>query len=375
MAEHDRVVAAAEARFADTLFAHLARADQRRWARQYLHGLLSTPGRKSVRELAAASRGPGSAADALRQFVHSSPWDWRPVRARLARWVEQRTAVGAWTIGQAIVPKRGACSCGVHRRFVPGIGRTVNCQTALGLFLSAADALFPVDWRLLLPESWGTDARRERARIPATVSPEPPWRLALDLIEQAAAERGHRVPPVYASREALEHGPDTNDGVTRLADALARAGTEFVLEVPALLPVVPLRTAGQDADEDGAARAGEPARASTALSVLGPVHTGPADVRSSRVRLPGSAAFRPVYTVFEAPAERGAEPRLALTNLETRAARRILEPPGSRRTAAALSALAGEGLLDFEGRSFPGWHHHMTLISAAYSYRRLGRRG
>jgi len=29
------------------------------------------------------------------------------------------------------------------------------------------------------------------------------------------------------------------------------------------------------------------------------------------------------------------------------------------------------GLLDFEGRSFPGWYHHMALVSAAYTYRRL----
>ena len=29
------------------------------------------------------------------------------------------------------------------------------------------------------------------------------------------------------------------------------------------------------------------------------------------------------------------------------------------------------GLQDFEGRSYPGWHHHMTLVSAAYAYSRF----
>lgn len=28
-------------------------------------------------------------------------------------------------------------------------------------------------------------------------------------------------------------------------------------------------------------------------------------------------------------------------------------------------------LLDFAGRSFPAWHHHMTMASAAYTYTRL----
>ncbi|MFD0431908.1 hypothetical protein ACFQ60_46150 [Streptomyces zhihengii] len=41
-------------------------------------------------------------------------------------------------------------------------------------------------------------------------------------------------------------------------------------------------------------------------------------------------------------------------------------------TEAAVRDVQNElGLLDFEGRSFPGWHHHMTLASAAYLYRRL----
>ncbi|OII65862.1 hypothetical protein BJP40_15595 [Streptomyces sp. CC53] len=31
----------------------------------------------------------------------------------------------------------------------------------------------------------------------------------------------------------------------------------------------------------------------------------------------------------------------------------------------------GFGLRDFEGRSFPGWHHHMTLVSAAFACSRL----
>ncbi|URN13941.1 hypothetical protein LUW77_29040 [Streptomyces radiopugnans] len=29
------------------------------------------------------------------------------------------------------------------------------------------------------------------------------------------------------------------------------------------------------------------------------------------------------------------------------------------------------GALDFAGRSFPGWHHHMTMVSAAYVHQHL----
>jgi SRSO17 transposase len=32
------------------------------------------------------------------------------------------------------------------------------------------------------------------------------------------------------------------------------------------------------------------------------------------------------------------------------------------------------GLCDYEGRSFLGWHHHVTLVSAAYTFRLLQNR-
>ena len=31
------------------------------------------------------------------------------------------------------------------------------------------------------------------------------------------------------------------------------------------------------------------------------------------------------------------------------------------------------GLQDFEGRSYAGWHHHVTLVSAAHTYQMLQR--
>jgi SRSO17 transposase len=42
---------------------------------------------------------------------------------------------------------------------------------------------------------------------------------------------------------------------------------------------------------------------------------------------------------------------------------------GAVDTVAAMGE--HHGIQDFEGRSFPGWHRHMTLVSAAYAYQRL----
>lgn len=43
----------------------------------------------------------------------------------------------------------------------------------------------------------------------------------------------------------------------------------------------------------------------------------------------------------------------------------------ARRPVSSLEA--NSGAQDFEGRSFPGRHHHMTMTSAAYAFRSLRR--
>ena len=50
-----------------------------------------------------------------------------------------------------------------------------------------------------------------------------------------------------------------------------------------------------------------------------------------------------------------------------------MAPVRSRAAVRATVAALRErfGVLDFEGRSFPGWHHHMTMASAAYAFRHL----
>ncbi|MGW0578183.1 IS701 family transposase, partial [Streptomyces sp. NPDC002920] len=356
-------------------------ADQRRWARLYLRGLLTAPGRKSVRHLAAAVCASPTASQSLHQFLNASPWDWAPVRSELLGWTERRTTVRALSIGTAILPKRGEHSCGVHRRFVPALGRTVNCQVGLGVFVSSEDGDIPVDWRLLLPRQWDEDERlRERARIPRGVRKVPLWSHAVSLIEDVAPW-GERLPVVAELGDCLEAGP--------LAIVLDRRGHDFVIAVPPDLRVLP---ADGDLGLPVAARRGAmPSReAVPALALLHrrgraplPVHQrGTARPRSggtrsdrgsdrtrwALARLPGSHHVFRLFTEVH-PAE-GPYPRVWISNLLDRPTGHLLDLARRHHgTGLALDRLERDfGMLDFEGRSYPGWHHHMTLISAAYAY-------
>lgn len=372
--DHDEPVAS----YADALFGHLPRADQRRWAQIYLQGLLSTPGRKSVRRLAAAVSSSPTASQSLQQFINASPWDWVPARQELARLADAHTTARALTIGTAVLPKRGEYTCGVHRRFVPALGRTISCQAGLGAFLSTGEADVPVEWRLMLPEQWNADVRRrERARIPESAGHRPVWAQTLDLVDAVTRALGAPVRvPVVA--DMSEH-PDT----ARLLSGLGSRGHDFVVAVPAALRVLP-----GDPRLNGAHRAGaEPSQSTlgarqflhqrdtphqrTARVTTSEWRGRQSGVRSGLVRLPGCA---PAYRLFTERRSAGSRPaRVWLTNMVSRSVDQLMTlahlQSGASLTVAALER--DYGLLDFEGRSFPGWHHHMTLVSAAYAYDRV----
>lgn len=383
--------------FADDLFGHLPRTDQRRWAHAYLLALLTTEGKKSVRRLAAAVSDSPTASQSLHQFLNASPWDWNPVRRELVRRAEEPAPPRAWILAPAILPKRGGHSVGVHRRFDSAAGRTVSCQLAMGMFLpvgeaatavavsasaasgalgasgapgaasggsgasgasgaSAASAAagdcggsatVSVDWRLFLPPQWADDPELlRRNRIPAseTNHPRPMWVHALDLVEAQAARSTCAPAPVVADLS------EYSDSV-RLIEALARQGRDFVIAVPSATALATPATPGMPGDPGARPRL---------------LQSAP-----TPVRLPGS---HHTYRAFTEPGPAGARPsRIWLTNM---AHRRMGQLLGLARLhqlpTATLRTLATDfGLHDFEGRSFPGWHHHMTLTSAAHAYRAL----
>ncbi|MER6257957.1 transposase [Streptomyces sp. NPDC001584] len=367
--------------FTERLFGHLPRADQRRWARVYLQGLLTTPGKKSVRRLAASVTESPTASQSLQQFINASPWDWNPARTELLRWVEERHPVQAWTIGQVCFPKRGEHSVGVHRRFDPVAGRIVNCQLGFCLFLSLDGMSVPVDWRLALPEAWVADpVLRRRARISPEAVHQSPEALVLELVDSIAARTSSAHPPVVADLSRLGGAAGALIGV------LGRRGYDFLVSVPPTLTVrAAALTHGVDPARTPPGRGGTTAGDFARLGNTSHPYTAPLvgpdarprwqRIHSALVRVPeGEPAGRgaqQIYRLFgeRPPGRRGGGP-VWLTNMNRhRMDDLLLLVRRSAGSTAVLGSLADEfGLLDFEGRSFPGWHHHMTLMSAAYAY-------
>jgi len=92
-----------------------------------------------------------------------------------------------------------------------------------------------------------------------------------------------------------------------------------------------------------------------------------------RVKVPCKDRFapRPEWLLIEWPVEQEEPTNYLLTTLpKTMSKKQIVRLLKERyRTEQAYEELKGElGLDHFEGRSFPGWHHHVSVVLCAYAF-------
>ncbi|WP_017600731.1 IS701 family transposase, partial [Nocardiopsis lucentensis] len=200
----------------------LRRSDQRHKGGMYVRGLLTVPGRKTMRGLAAHT-GEHAAEQSLHHFISSSTWDWSRLRVRLAHRLERDLGPRAWVVRPMVVPKAGTQSVGVERRYVPHLGQAVNCQHSWGLWFAADHGSAPVNWQLSLGDDWlGDDDLRRRVAIPDELRVASPDAIAAGVVAQAA---GWGLTPRPVVMDAREVAP------APVIRALSAAGLPFMLRV------------------------------------------------------------------------------------------------------------------------------------------------
>ncbi|WUL59306.1 transposase [Streptomyces sp. NBC_00344] len=358
---------------ADAL-ASVPRSDQRRWGDLYVKGLLSAAGRKTMRAL--AQQVGGGNEQNLHQFISKSPWNAVPVRQQLARSFQQRAEPRAWVVHPLVITKVGRHSVGVGRQFVPQLGRVVNCQQGMGVWLASDQLSCPVDWQLSLPERWTDEPDvRRRAAIPEHVGPCAPEQCALAAVTRMASGWGLRQKPVVMDLRATDPRRICAELIERRIPFVVRISSSASFEIVDPSPLWRLREVGSDRSEPR----------SVLVSALRR-HVLPVEwfdhstgtmrataVGSTRVRLQGQS--RPAYRQSLVLLGSGTDPgdpqqgELWLSNLPQAQAGTLYRTAMlSRRVERDQNEVSDRlGLRDFEGRSFRGWHHHMTLVSLAHA--------
>ncbi|MDF5752081.1 transposase [Spongiactinospora sp. TRM90649] len=378
--------------FCEELFAPLSRRDQRRWGWMYVRGLLLSAGRKSMRNIAATAHQPASQQN-LQQFVSKSTWDWQEVRQRLARVLCRHLKATAWVLSPLVIPKSGNNTVGVDTQFVSHLGRLVNCQQALGVWFVKPGVSCPMDWRLILPTSWTDDPiRRRRAAIPVEVKNAPAWEHGVDALITMINDWGLPMrPAVMDVRQA---------DAAEIIGELQRLHMPFIVRVNRAARFVRARRTGprkggeDEYTADSLARIlkgqrrvvqwhdGERGGHQGVLAAAIHVNLPEAELGVSdpdNVFVPIGMDMPPMQRALVLIAEwrdsvQG-KPAFWVSNITSASVPTLLGCANLTRQVYRDQEQISRriGLYDFEGRSFGGWHRHVTLVSAAHAYISLNR--
>lgn len=368
----------------EAIGAHLPRREQRESFATYFFGLLSDGERKSVEPIAARAcgepKGTKRSHDRLLHFLGLSPWPDLDVRREAARYaiaaMAEREPVTTWIIDDTGFLKQGKHSVGVQRQYTGSAGKIANCQIGVSLSVASRTEHVPVDFALYLPKSWlDTPARCQTARVPPEVTFKPKTELALDMVVRALDDG---LPGEIVLADAA-YGTSTE-----FRNGLVTYGLDYAVGVNSTTKVWAL-----DSRER---RRGEPVSALDLGLQLGTtafrrVTWREGSARPSRNKLSSRFCFRrvhvahddgvsamdrgPVWLVIEWPDGEERPTKFTLTTLPRRMSKKqIVRTIKERwRTERAYEELKGElGLDHFEGRSFPGWHHHVTVVLCCYAF-------
>lgn len=365
--------------FCDDIFGTLYRSDQRRAGETYLRGLLDCPGRKSIRRMVNTTPGPHS-EQSLQQFVNQSPWNHEPIRQRLMKRLIRSLRPTAWVLEEVAFPKHGRYSAGVDRQYVRSLEKVCNCQLAVVVTLTSDDVSVPVNWRLIVPESWGQDEeRRARARVPEQERPRPYWNYQMEILDDMALDWGMPGAPVVVDGRQQPN-------VEALLCALENRGLPYLAQVSSSFHVRYLRSAGGSSTASRVppwhGTVGDLIRRTDNSVRMTVSWGGDEDLvrRSQFLQVPvrgataDAAANRPAERrlISEWPLSKPQPRGYWITNTDRPLAELVSLSKLHQRVGPRVEEFADQfGLRDYEGRTFAGWHHHVTLVTAAYVFRVL----
>ncbi|HEX9543348.1 MAG TPA: IS701 family transposase, partial [Streptosporangiaceae bacterium] len=315
-------------------------------------------------------------------------------------------------------PKDGTASPCVARQYSGTLGKVANCQIGVSVHLAGEHASCAADWRLFCPESWDDAAladpvaaararqRRGRAGIPDQVRHTAKWRLALEMIEEMTGPGG------WGVLEEITAAGGARPLVT--ADAGYGDSTAFRLELDTRGWQFAVAVKGTTSAYPGDARPVTPAPRGGPGRPPGPAYPAPpANLRQLAI---AHADTIQQVTWRQGTRATNGNPDAAMTSwfvaIRVRPANRDIpraddgslpdcwllaewppdadEPTGywlsnlpADTPIAKLVRLAklrwrvehdyrelktGLGLGHFEGRSFTGWHRHVTLAVLAQAF-------
>jgi SRSO17 transposase len=353
----------------------------------YLRGLLLQEGRKNT-EAIALTFGNGQVRP-LQEFLGASPWDHRLVQQEIQAVFAQTLVpfTTQWDIGTVGVidesgfPKKGSHSVGVARQWCGRLGKKDNCQVGVYLVGVTPAGTALLEHQIYLAEEWILDKdRRREVGVPRSITFRTKPEIALDL--HARVREAGKVSFDWLVFDEL-YG--------RNEDFLARLEQRkqlYVGEVPITTTVWTKDPATQIPEYSGRGRhPTQPVRDSV-QSVKEVAESLPAESWQVLCLREGSgepvifefAAVRvwamrdqqpgpPIWLLIRRPVGGEGEWKYYVSNASEQTPLKVLALVSGCRVRVEEYFEDGKsylGMGHYEGRSWAGWHHHMSLVALAH---------
>ena len=367
----------ARAFFHVTIGQHLRRPEQRESFATYAFGLLGGGERKSVEPIAErAFSGPDDVRrchDRLLYFIREAPWSDHAVRraavAQVIDIMQKHDPMTVWIVDDTGFLKQGKHSVGVQRQYTGSAGKIANCQIGVSLCVANRREQVPIDFEIYLPQKWVDDASaRKASRIPEDRGFKTKPELAIDMIARARADGipGDIVlaDAAYGDSSAFREAVRAHDldyavaikSPTRLWLLGEKDETQRVASAEELAAELP-----PGAFRPFTWRTGTKGKLSSRFCFrrVKPAHDGDPEQHET------------VWLVIEWLEGEARPTKFFLTTLPRRVTKkqmiRIIKERW--RTENMYQELKEElGLDHFEGRSFTGWHHHVSVVICCYAF-------
>jgi SRSO17 transposase len=347
----------------------------------YTMGLLGDGSRKSMEPIAARGCADPDEVDAVHQrlqhFLVDSTWSDRDVRKETARYaitaMTQREPVTHWIIDDTGFLKQGSHSVGVKRQYTGSAGKVTNCQIGVSLSVATATEHVPVDFELYLPKEWTEDpARRKEAHIPDEVLFQTKLELGLKMVNRAIEDDIPR---------GMVLADCAYGNSSRFRRELRRQNLEYGVSVQSTTKVWQL--------DKRERRRGRPLTlAELAQQIVQREGFRKTTWREgTKGQLSARFAARRVLPIADDGSHRGerevvwlllewedgeAKPnKFYFITLPKQTTKKMLVRQIKQRwrTERVYEDLKGQlGLDHFEGRRYPGWHHHLSVVLCCYAF-------
>lgn len=381
------------------------RADGSRWprwrrtwrsAKAYTAGLLLPGVGKSMQRVA---RSVGVPEGEIKRFVSESPWDYERAQQHLIESVPAplSSMKGAFVLDDVGILKQGKHSVGVARQYSGALKQVGNCQVAVNLVYSvpggtrnADQKTWPLGTRLYVPKAWAEadeyEELRREVRLPEGFSFRTKPQMAIELIDNA---RRAQVPHLVTLADA-GYG---DDGEFR--EALRGRNEPYILGItPSRFRVIPADSAistQRPAGKGGRARVTPMHEASVKRESPAQLAARVQDwtqvewSEGSKGTLQGKFHALRVRIVTGERERRHVTDEVCWLLLEKRSDKlrayvcwglddaplqKLVEYAHLRWTIEQFHKESKQilGFDRFEGRTWRGWHHHITVVLLAYAF-------